>query len=236
MAVFFGLVLASGLLVARWVERWSPQTFMATLLGASTAWIIASMAPLAGEPSAPYLFASGAIAICAMILPGISGAFVLLLLGAYHPVTGMIDQFRSLEISPSLIWRLSVFALGCGTGLMLFTRLLRRLLEHHASLTFAALLGLMLGSLRKLWPLQSPTPATAELEFKERVYTVIAPNQWTDGFAHLILLAGLAAAAVLVFDRVTRGDQDRSNNQAGPNNENQLDTSGDHAPPETPTT
>jgi putative membrane protein len=203
MAVFFGLVLASGLLVSQWVQRWQPATIFAALLGAAAAWVIASMSPIAGEPSTPYLFACGAIAICAMILPGISGAFVLLLLGAYHPVTGMVDQLRALEITPPLVWRLAVFAAGCLCGLLLFSRLLRRLLETQASVTFAVLLGLMLGSLRKLWPLQHATPETASLEFKERVFVPVAPNQWEGSWWHLLLLAALSAGVVLTLHRLT---------------------------------
>lgn len=204
MAVFFGLVLASGLLVARFVERWTPGAALMMVIGAVSAWTIASMSPVAGEPSTLYLFFCATIAICAMILPGISGAFVLLLLGAYHSVTGMIKQFVGLEISVDIIVKLTVFGVGCILGLAVFSRVLKYLLDRHASLTFAGLLGLMLGSLRKLYPLQLPTNETASLEFKERQYQMVSPGEWPESSTSLLVLAALilaSAAAVLVLNR-----------------------------------
>lgn len=200
MAVFFGLVLASGWVVAKMVRRWSASCLVAMLASAVAAWLISSLSPIAGEPSIAYLFICASIAICAMILPGISGAFVLLLLGAYHPVTGMIKQFTHLDISVDIVLRLSVFGLGCLLGLAVFTRFLRYLLEHHSDMTFAALLGLMLGSLRKLYPMQLPTAATAELEFKERQWQVVAPSQWQGSITLLLVLIIASAAGVLLLN------------------------------------
>ena len=195
MAVFFGLVLASGWVVAKMVQRWSFAAYLALVAGTIAAWSIASLSPVAGEPSTLYLFFCAMIAICAMILPGISGAFVLLLLGAYHPVTGMIKQFVGLDITPEIVFKLTVFGIGCLVGLGTFSRVLRYLLGHHANLTFAALLGLMLGSLRKLYPLQLPTAETAELEFKERQWQSVAPTQWPETGASIILILVLTVAA-----------------------------------------
>jgi len=200
MAVFFGLVLASGWVVAKIVHRWSAGCIAAMLASAFVAWLIGSLSPLGGEPSVPYLFLCASIAICAMILPGISGAFVLLLLGAYHPVTGMIKQFTQLDISVDIVFRLSVFGVGCLLGLAVFSRFLRYLLEHHSNMTFAALLGLMLGSLRKLYPLQLPTPETADLEFKERQWQVVAPSQWPGSITVLLVLIIASAAGVLLLN------------------------------------
>lgn len=198
MAVFFGLVLASGLIVGGMVKQWTPGRMVATVAAAGFAWLIASLTPVAGEPSTLFLFFAGAIAICAMILPGISGAFVLLLLGAYHPVTGMLKQIVSFDLSGSLLLRLTTFAVGCLFGLLAFSRLLSLLLARYSEITFAALLGLMLGSLRKLWPLQSATAETAELEFKEQVYTMVSWGDWKGPTWSLLGLILAAAGLVLV--------------------------------------
>ena len=199
MAVFFGLVLTSGFLVARFVREWTATCISVAVLSAYLAYLIASLRPTDGQPSPLFLLAAGSIAICAMILPGISGAFVLLLLGAYHRASEMVKEFVHLEWSLPLFFDLAMFTLGCLSGLLLFTRLLRHLLQHYANVTFAALLGLMLGSLRKLWPLQQPTSETAELEFKDRIYELVALRQWEGPIWPLILLALAAAAAVLVI-------------------------------------
>jgi putative membrane protein len=200
MAVFFGLVLGSGWVVARMVGRWSIANVAIMLISAAIAWGIASLSPMGGEPSVPYLFFCAMIAICAMILPGISGAFVLLLLGAYHPVTGMIKEAAKLNFNIDMILRLTVFGTGCIVGLALFSRVLRYLLEHRANTTFAALLGLMLGSLRKLWPLQLPTEATASLEFKERQWQVVDPSQWPGSIPVLLALIIVSALAILALN------------------------------------
>ena len=91
-----------------------------------------------------FLFLSGALAICAMILPGISGAFILVLLGQYHYVLDAVVT----QDWPTLI----MMAAGCAVGLLLFARVLKWLFSHHHDLTVAALIGLMIGSLRKIWP------------------------------------------------------------------------------------
>ncbi len=202
MAVFFGLVLASGLIVGGMVNHWTPRRLITTVVAAAFAWLIASLTPVAGDPSTLFLFFAGAIAICAMILPGISGAFVLLLLGAYHPVTGMLKQIVSLDLSGLLLLRLTTFAVGCLFGLLAFSRLLSLLLARYSEITFAALLGLMLGSLRKLWPLQAATAETAELEFKERVYTMVSWGEWNGPTWSLLGLTLAAAGLVLVVHRV----------------------------------
>jgi putative membrane protein len=202
MAVFFGLVLASGWIVGRMVGRWSLSTITATLLGAGLAWGISSLTPVSADPSYPYLYFCAMIAICAMILPGISGSFVLLLLGVYHPVTGMIRQVAHLEISIPTLTSLTIFGLGCVTGLGIFTRVLRYLLEHYHNITFAMLLGLMLGSLKKIWPLQKPTQESAALEFKDLQWESYYPNQWPDSLLPLVILVAVSVIVILGFDRL----------------------------------
>jgi putative membrane protein len=199
-AVFFGLVLASAVIVARRIDRWSPSRWWGLAIGVVVAAGI-SFLPASGESGSPvFLFAAGAIAICAMILPGISGAFVLLLLGAYHPVTGLIRGLSHGDVSfPSLL-TLIVFSLGCLTGLLCFAKLLRWLLEHHRGTTMASLLGLMIGSVARIWPLQVPTSDTAALEMKFRQYVFVAPGNWEGSLTLLAALAVVSAAVVLAAE------------------------------------
>lgn len=200
MSVFFGLVLASGLVVASYVQRWSVGAAAAAIAAAVAAYAIGTLSPTTASPTLPYLFLSASIAICAMILPGISGAFVLLLLGVYYPVTGMVKDLAHGVVTADSLLRMTVFASGCAIGLGLFSRLLRRLLDHHASMTYAALLGLMIGSLRKLWPLQIPTSETAELPFGEREWISVGPSQWDQPLWPLVALALLAAMLVAIVN------------------------------------
>lgn len=201
-AVFFGLVLASGWIVAKSIRRWSAVVFVAMALAALFAFWVAGLTAAESRAQGLYLFLSASIAICAMILPGISGAFVLLLLGMYHPVITMVRQFVHGDISLVLIGNLSLFAGGCLVGLAAFSRLLRWLLRVHTDLTMAVLVGLMLGSLRRIWPLQRVTQETADLPFKEQQFVMISPGQWDGGLLSLIMLTVAAAVAVWVIARV----------------------------------
>ncbi|MCC9601790.1 DUF368 domain-containing protein [Stieleria sp. JC731] len=202
-AVFFGLILASVLIVRRSISKWTAATYVALVLGALVAVAIGRLSPTGGADSLVYLFLSASIAICAMILPGISGAFVLLLLGVYYPVTGMVKGLAKGNIDLHTLISLSVFGCGCLFGLLAFSRLLHWLLDHKKSITMAGLIGLMLGSAEKLWPLQIPTPETATLKMKERVMVTMSPSQWEGSSVYL--LAGLAivsAVAILLLERV----------------------------------
>jgi putative membrane protein len=201
-AVFFGLVLASGWIVSRWIRRWSPAAVLMLAAGAVFAFWLSGLSTGESAQRGIYLFLAASVAICAMILPGISGAFVLLLLGMYHPVMGMIRQFVHLDLSFELLTGLCLFAAGCVTGLAVFSRLLRWLLHVHPDVTMAGLLGLMLGSLRRVWPLQRVTEATADLPFKEQQFSLLSPAEWDGGWGILLALAVGAATAVLVIERV----------------------------------
>lgn len=197
MAVFFGLVLASGIVVTSYVQKWSATAIAACIVAGLAAYILGTLSPTAADPTLPYLFVSAMVAICAMILPGISGAFLMLLLGVYHPVTGLLKDLAHGHATFDGLLRLTVFAAGCGIGLALFSRLLRILLVRHTHTTFAALLGLMIGSLGKLWPLQVPTSETAALPFKEREWNAVGPSQWDQPLWPLVGLALVAAVIVV---------------------------------------
>jgi putative membrane protein len=200
-AVFFGLVLASGWIVAGWIRQWSPAALLLLVAGTTFAFWLSGLSTGESSQRGVFIFGSAMIAICAMILPGISGAFVLLLLGMYHPIVGMIKQFVKLDISVSLVFNLCLFAAGCLTGLLIFSRLLKWLLRFYPDLTMAALLGLMIGSLRRIWPLQKVTDATVTLPFKEQQFVIVSPGNW-DGNVMILAFLGVAAAAiVLVIER-----------------------------------
>lgn len=201
LAVFLGLLVASLWVVVQYVDRWSPSRIAACVVGVAVAVVISQLPTGHGSMSLPFLFLAASVAICAMILPGISGAFVLLVLGVYHPVTGLVKDFAKLQIGGEELLQLIVFGSGCVFGLLSFSRLLKRMLQRSPGVTMAALMGLMIGSVGKLWPLQQATEATADLEPKFRVMHYVAPSQWTGvSIALLIALAVASAVAVLAIE------------------------------------
>jgi putative membrane protein len=143
---FFGLVGASVVAVGRDVKRWHLPTILAFAIGAAIALWVTSLPPMAALNFPGFLFVAGMIAICAMILPGISGSFLLLILGAYHDV---LNAVKTLDVK-SIV----VFGAGCVTGILGFSRLLNWMYNKHTDLTVSLLTGFMLGSLQKLWPWQ----------------------------------------------------------------------------------
>jgi putative membrane protein len=142
---FFGLVLASIIYIAKQITKWNLLAIVITILGATLAYYITTLNPLVSENSSPlFLFISGAIAICAMILPGISGSFILVLLGAYKPVLTALDD-RDIKT-------ILIFMGGALVGILSFSKILKWLFEHHKNYTLAALTGFIIGSLNKIWP------------------------------------------------------------------------------------
>jgi putative membrane protein len=142
---FFGLVLASIIYIGRQISKWGGITVILFILGGILAFYITMLNPLVSENSSSmFLFLSGAIAICAMILPGISGSFILVLLGAYKPILDAIHE-KDIQL-------LIIVITGAIFGLMLFSRILNWLFKHYKNYTLAILSGFILGSLNKIWP------------------------------------------------------------------------------------
>lgn len=142
---FFGLVLASIIYIGRQISKWGGITVILFILGGILAFYITMLNPLVSENSSSmFLFLSGAIAICAMILPGISGSFILVLLGAYKPILDAIHE-KDIQL-------LTIVITGAIFGLMLFSRILNWLFKHYKNYTLAILSGFILGSLNKIWP------------------------------------------------------------------------------------
>lgn len=203
-AVFFGLILGSGVLVARGVARWNPASIAALVSGVSVAWFVVGLDALQTPPDTLwYLFFCGTIGICAMILPGLSGAFILLILGRYSHVTGLIRSILKGDWSVQAFLEVSVFCCGCLFGLLAFSRVLRWLLAHHATVTMATLCGLMLGSLRKLWPFKNElTPPGTEFKLKQ--FENIAPDFSCDSTNIAVGLTIIAMVAVLSLEAISR--------------------------------
>ena len=141
---FFGLIIASALLVARQIGRWDWRSLLAFVAGAAAAWWITVATPAETPNDWWFVMLSGAIAICAMILPGISGAFILLLLGKY--------QFIMQAVGDLNIPVIVIFVVGAVAGIISFSHLLSWLLKHWHDVTVAVLMGFMVGSLTKVWP------------------------------------------------------------------------------------
>ncbi len=142
---FFGLVLASIIYIAKQITDWNFEALLILIIGAMIAYFITTLNPLvSGNSSSLFVFLAGAIAICAMILPGISGSFILVLLGAYKPV---LEAVNNRDFKTIL-----VFMAGAVVGLLTFSRLLKWLFKNHKNLTLAVLTGFIIGSLNKIWP------------------------------------------------------------------------------------
>ncbi|KJD33615.1 membrane protein [Tamlana nanhaiensis] len=143
-AFFFGLVLASIIFIGKQITRWKLSTILVLIIGAFIAFYITQLPSMSANQSSWFLFLAGALAICAMILPGISGAFILVLLGAYQPI---LSALNTKDIK-------TIAIVGCGAiiGLLSFSKLLKWLFKNYHNLTLAALTGFILGSLNKIWP------------------------------------------------------------------------------------
>ena len=141
---FFGLVLASVIYVGRAIKQWHFGALAFLIVGAGFAFLVTRLPVLEDSVSMPYVFLSGALAVCAMILPGISGAFILVLLGSYKLLLDAVHQ-RDVQI-------LLVAAAGAIVGLLSFARLLKWMFAHFRNITLALLTGFILGSLNKIWP------------------------------------------------------------------------------------
>lgn len=149
--LFFGLIVASVPFIGSKVTKWDVGSIVAFLTATALAAFISLANPTQGSDSLLFVFISGAIAISALVLPGISGSFILLLMGMYTVVfSAASDLIKTQDLDSLLI--LGVFSLGCLVGLGLFSRFLSWLFEHHKNKTLALLTGFLVGSLLKIWP------------------------------------------------------------------------------------
>jgi putative membrane protein len=187
-AFFFGLIVASIVTVRKRVGSWSMVNILAAAAATVGAYILVGLTPSETPHTPILLFLSGAVAICAMILPGISGAFILVLLGKYTYVLGAVKSFDILTIA--------LVGAGAVMGLLAFVRLLRWMLNKNHDLVVAILTGFMLGSLRKVWPWKIFEPIS-ETFVKE---TNFIPTTFNGEVFTAILLMVLGIALVLVME------------------------------------
>ncbi len=203
LAAFFGMILASGVLVGRMVGRWDIAKACFCIAGATAAFWITGLTPTAiSNPLALYVFVCGVIGICAMILPGISGAFILLLLGMYVYVTDALKALKGIhsgEFTVEHLLTIVIFAAGCAVGLLSFSKILRWLLSRHGAQTMAVLCGFMLGSLRKIWPFQRDLTQGVH-EFKLKQFQNFVPDAVDGVVLSVIAVTALAMAGVFVLD------------------------------------
>ena len=141
---FFGLIVASIFFVGKQIKKWNIPILIGLIIGSWAAYYITTLPSMAGNEHPLFLFFAGALAICAMILPGISGSFILVVIGAYKTLSDALHDFD--------FKRITIFALGALFGLLGFSHVLKWLFKHYYNITLALLTGFIFGSLNKIWP------------------------------------------------------------------------------------
>lgn len=203
MAFFFGLILLSILYVARGVTHWSLPAIAALVIGTTVAMGIAMLAPASQNDGMAYLFLCGVLAISSMILPGLSGSFVLILLGNYALVLGAISSFSLSVLIP--------LALGCAFGLVAFSHVLAWVFKRFADITLAVMTGFVIGSLVVIWPWKNAITHTVERVGKAPREVVTSYEWFLPDLAHsstwvAILLMLVGAAGIALMERYVGDD------------------------------
>lgn len=196
MAFFFGLILVSIWYVAKRIEHWKPSVWIALAIGASVAILIATLAPASENASFAYVFLCGVIAISSMILPGLSGSFVLIIMGNYALVLGAISTFSLSILLP--------MALGCIVGLIVFSHVLAWVFKHYQDHTLALMTGFVVGSLVVIWPWKNAIaeqvtrvgkpPKEVIVSYDWLMPSLSAPGTWV---AIALMLAGGISIALM---------------------------------------
>lgn len=191
-ATFFGLTLASIVVVAREVKGiLKPQALLSMSIGTVAAWFIVGLIPVQTPDDSWFIFLSGAIAICAMILPGISGSFLLLMFGKYAYITGAVKA----PFAPGSLQIIFVFGAGVVVGILSFSRLIGWLLSKARNVTMGLLTGFMIGALRKIWPYKKTLETT---EIRGKIHVLSEANVLPESFDSQAMLAlGLCVFGVI---------------------------------------
>lgn len=191
-AFFFGLILASVWLVGKQITKWDIRTIIVLIGGAILAYYITVATPAKTPETWWFIILSGMIAICAMILPGISGSFILLLLGKYAFIIGSISD-HDFKV-------LGLFAVGCGLGLLTFSHLLSWMFKHLHNITVALLTGFMVGSLNKVWPWKMATGWVVNMEGSEPIgeESVMPWNYFEDPQLSMALIFAVLGVGIIV--------------------------------------
>jgi len=165
---FFGLIIISAVSVTRQINQWRGVVVLSGISGIAIAFLVTETSPAETPEAYWFVLLSGALAICAMILPGISGSFILLILGKYTFVLEAINQ-RDLGV-------IAVFGIGCIIGLLSFARLISWLLHKYHDVAVALLAGFMIGSLNKIWPWKETV--SIRINSKGEEVPLITENVW----------------------------------------------------------
>lgn len=204
MAFFFGLILLSVYFVGKTVRQWGGLSIVMLVLGTIVAVAIAMLAPATENASFFYVFLCGIVAICSMILPGLSGSFVLIIMGNYALILGAIGRADMSVLLPLL--------LGCGFGLVAFSHILSWVFKHFHDATLALMTGFILGSLAIIWPWKNTLIETIQREGKP-AKEVVSGYEWffpslMDANNWLaILLAVAGGISIYLMEKFARSDE-----------------------------
>ena len=201
---FFGLVLASVIYIAKQITKWNVIAIILVIVGATLAYYITTLNPMISENSSMlFMFFAGAIAICAMILPGISGSFILVLLGAYKPVLAAINNRDFTTIA--------TVGLGAIVGLLSFSRILKYLFANYKNYTLAILTGFIIGSLNKIWPWKKVLTFRTNSHGEQVPFNELSISPFMyDGNPQLIqasILIVLGFALILILEKIAVKNQ-----------------------------
>lgn len=197
-SLFFGLIAASILIVGKAIEKWDSFSFVAIVIGSAFSFYIVGLIPVTTPETWWFIFFSGMIAICAMILPGLSGAFLLLVLGKYEYITGAIKNPLVLENLLVLL----IFIGGCIIGIFGFSRILNYFLGQYRNMTMCILTGIMIGAMRKIWPWKEIIQ-TKIIRGKEYILQTenIIPENFDSQFFLAVFLAFIGLLFVALLDK-----------------------------------
>ncbi len=173
---FCGLILVSAFVILKGIYRWHLGVILAIIIGTISAYFITELPPVSSPDAIWFTFLSGSIAICAMILPGISGSFLLLILGKYETILNAVSERD--------VMTLGVFAAGCIVGILSFSRVISWLLKKYYSVTIGLLSGFMLGSMNKLWPWKLVTAFRTSSSGEEKPF--LTENLWPGEYLSLL--------------------------------------------------
>lgn len=199
-ALFFGLISASIFIIGKNIEGWAGAGGLSFIAGTFFGYLVVGLIPVSTPETGWFIFLSGMIAICAMILPGLSGAFLLLILGKYEYITGALKN--PFDMGNLII--ICIFSLGCLLGITGFSRILSYFLKNYYNATIAMLTGLMCGSMKKIWPWKQ---VLEEQIIRGKVHVLREKNILPAEIDEMVIMAcGLALTGlILVFllDRIS---------------------------------
>lgn len=194
-AFFFGLILASVWFVGKQVNKWNSATIAALAIGTAIAIGVSLLSPAEANDSFFYVFICGIVAICSMILPGLSGSFLLIVMGNYLLVLNAVGNLNIKVLLP--------LALGCGIGLVVFSNILTYVFKKFPDITIATLTGFILGSLNILWPWKKAveTFTKPDGEIVVLKYAKILPELFSSHTMFALVLMAIGVASIFVLEK-----------------------------------